>query len=399
VTNDELESLLREEFAAAAPSDFEDLLSRCHAAGWQNADGAPAAPAVPVKKIHKRGIGRILAAAAMFVLLLGGGVYGYHLTGIPTDHIQMDVNPSIELTLNTFGRVISCEPVNTDADPIVDRFDLQGRSLDYAVAKLTGALMDAGYITDEKNTVLVGAYGSRTALSAELAEQAASAVSDAAREGGVKAAVLSHYFTATDQLSALARALGVSQSKAALISSFNGLLPDYDSDNLARLSVTELGVLADAYDTADNALTISGTPYNAGHLDADQALSAARQALTASGKTANDLLAKLGVDKNGLSYYVTGSNGAQKYNYLISAVTGKVADSAVTAIGAVTDNTDNTGGTDTPSAPPATAKPAVTARPAVTAPPVATAAPVATPAPTPTKPVVTAPPSSGTDLN
>ncbi|HPS76281.1 MAG TPA: hypothetical protein PLD83_07575, partial [Oscillospiraceae bacterium] len=237
-----------------------------------------------------------------------------------------------------------------------------------------------------------------TALSAELAEQAASAVSDAAREGGVKAAVLSHYFTATDQLSALARALGVSQSKAALISSFNGLLPDYDSDNLARLSVTELGVLADAYDTADNALTISGTPYNADHLDADQALSAARQALTASGKTANDLLVKLGVDKNGLSYYVTGSNGAQKYNYLVSAVTGRVADSAVTVIGTVTGNA---GGTDTPSAPPATAKPAVTARPAVTAKPAATAAPVTTPTPTPTptKPVVTAPPSSCTDLN
>ena len=398
MTNDELESLLREGFAAAAPSDFEDLLSRCHAAGWQDTDETPAAPAAPVKKIHKRGIGRILAAAAMFVLLLGGGVYGYHLTGIPTDYIQMDVNPSIELTLNTFGRVISCEPVNTDADPIVGRFDLQGRSLDYAVAKLTGAMMEAGYITDEKNTVLVGAYGNRTALSAELAEQAASAVSDAAREGGVKAAVLSHYFTATDQLSALARALGVSQSKAALISSFNGLLPDYDSDNLARLSVTELGVLADAYDTANNALTISGTPYNAGHLDADQALSAARQALTASGKTANDLLAKLGVDKNGLSYYVTGSNGAQKYNYLVSAVTGRVADSAVTVIGTVTGNA---GGTDTPSAPPATAKPAVTARPAVTAKPAATAAPVTTPTPTPTptKPVVTAPPSSCTDLN
>lgn len=76
-----------------------------------------------------------LAAAACFVLVLvlGGGSWVY-LT--PTALISVDVNPSVELGVNRFDRVVSSEGMNDDGRALLESVDVWNLTYDEAVAAL-----------------------------------------------------------------------------------------------------------------------------------------------------------------------------------------------------------------------------------------------------------------------
>src|ERR1700674_395384 len=55
----------------------------------------------------------LTAAAALFIVFLSGGgaAYAYYT---PVATIQVSINPSIELKINRFDRIIQSSPINTD---------------------------------------------------------------------------------------------------------------------------------------------------------------------------------------------------------------------------------------------------------------------------------------------
>lgn len=70
------------------------------------------------------------AAAACLMLLFFGG---YHLYFTPTSVISIDINPSLELSVNRFDRVIRAEGYNQDGVQLVQTLDLVHRSYEQAV--------------------------------------------------------------------------------------------------------------------------------------------------------------------------------------------------------------------------------------------------------------------------
>lgn len=68
------------------------------------------------KKQRRKSVYRkwALAAACFAIVLLGGQGYAAYFT--PVSAISVDVNPSIELSINRFDKVISTESYNSDGD-------------------------------------------------------------------------------------------------------------------------------------------------------------------------------------------------------------------------------------------------------------------------------------------
>lgn len=77
--------------------------------------------------------GYILAAACLFFLL---GMSGYSIYRKPVSYISIDVNPSIELSVNRFGKVVSAEAYNRDGQEILDHVSLKNVSYAKAIATL-----------------------------------------------------------------------------------------------------------------------------------------------------------------------------------------------------------------------------------------------------------------------
>ena len=71
-----------------------------------------------------------LALAACAILSSGGGVYAYAKT--PVAYVSMDINPSVELGVNAFDKVVSVEAYNDDGKKILEGTDLRNYDIDNA---------------------------------------------------------------------------------------------------------------------------------------------------------------------------------------------------------------------------------------------------------------------------
>jgi len=90
---------------------------------------------------------RLGAVAAM--VLLAVGVFSYNLYFTAAAHISIDVNPSVELTLNRFDRVIGTYAFNEDGASILNEASLRGKAYDEAAELLLSTIEANGYIVED----------------------------------------------------------------------------------------------------------------------------------------------------------------------------------------------------------------------------------------------------------
>lgn len=96
---------------------------------------------------HPRISLRVILIACLISLFLLAGM-GITLYQIPTTYLEISVNPSLQLTLNRFDRVISVKGLNTDGDTLIQGVSYKNLSLDEACARLINRLDNNGYLTE-----------------------------------------------------------------------------------------------------------------------------------------------------------------------------------------------------------------------------------------------------------
>ncbi len=79
-------------------------------------------------------VSRIALAAVCLLIFLAAG--GYTVYREPVSYISIDVNPSVELGLNRFGRVVSAEGYNRDGKDILEQLALNNLPYMKAIERL-----------------------------------------------------------------------------------------------------------------------------------------------------------------------------------------------------------------------------------------------------------------------
>lgn len=95
---------------------------------------------------------RIISAAACLLALLLFLPAAY-LYVTPETYISVDVNPSVELSVNHFGRIISAKAYNKGAEKILDEMKLKNKNYEAAVKELVSNKKLEQYI--EKNAYVL----------------------------------------------------------------------------------------------------------------------------------------------------------------------------------------------------------------------------------------------------
>ncbi len=127
--------------------------------------GEMAQPA-PQRKRGFKVVRRALAAAACLLAVVAG-VFGFRLCSEPAAYVGIDINPSLELSVNVFGTVIDARPLNEDADAVLQGVALEGRSYEDALATLLQSEALSTYI-DEDAYVSVGVTTDDDVLASRL---------------------------------------------------------------------------------------------------------------------------------------------------------------------------------------------------------------------------------------
>ena len=217
---------------------------------------------------------RWAAGAAAALLLALGGQYAWGML-TPQAMVGLDVNPSIELRINSADKVLSASALNQAAETVLGDMDLKQVHVDVAVKALLGSMVKNGYIDEARNSVLISvdSRDSRKgeALLQRLSQEADSTLSSYQLEG----AVLSQVLSGDSRLQALAEEYGISLSKAALVEQ----LVQADSTLLyseaASLSVHDLNLLMEARKSRPQAVSVSGKAGSSGYISGDEALALA----------------------------------------------------------------------------------------------------------------------------
>lgn len=112
--------------------------ANCHVSGTSKGQGSPT-PQKRRKALHFAKGGRITAIAACLALVacLIGGVADFLR---PVAYVGIDVNPSVELTLNRFNIVVGTHALNDDGQRALDEAPCMWRPFDNAARDLNGAM-------------------------------------------------------------------------------------------------------------------------------------------------------------------------------------------------------------------------------------------------------------------
>ena len=307
MTNEKMERQLAAALEKTAPDDMSGVLSRCETRKGTVIN-------MPTMKTAKRKWTILVAACLAVVLLAGGGVL-YQQANAVASVVSLDVNPSIELKVNSSEKVLVCTPLNEDAKAILadmsNGADLKGAKLDVAVNAIVGSLVRNGYLSSISSAIMISVEDKNADRAQKLQQELASAVDVVLQTGESKASVLTQTVQQNAELDQQARENNISTGKAALVNRVLALNSALKFEELAAFSVGELKDLIEA-----------GAP--AMPIGKDAAAYAAEQY---AGTTALDsVTAEVDseLDEFPAHYEVELHTAWGEFEYLVDAYTGKV---------------------------------------------------------------------------
>lgn len=149
-----------------------------------------------------------LAAAACLAIVGLLCFAGYRIYQQPAAFVGLDVNPSLELTVNNFDRIIAATAINDDAQGVLDRVSLEGKSYEEALDCLMASEAMAPYVT-EGAFVEVSITADDDGLASELQGQSDAVLARYPCQGAC------HHTDEATRQAAAAAGMGVGRYRAA----------------------------------------------------------------------------------------------------------------------------------------------------------------------------------------
>lgn len=175
------------------------------------------------------------SAAACVLLALGGNAY-YHM---PVNYVCLDINPSVELGINAFGRVVSAQAYNEDGLQLLGDNKYSNLSVKDAVSTLVQDAAEQGFIAENGSTVIaVTAEAGSNKAAAGLQNSSETEVNSALSTGRISAIV---YSDCSDlQLRKQAKEAEISPGKLRLILILQTLDPNITIEEYKNAKLTDI---------------------------------------------------------------------------------------------------------------------------------------------------------------
>ena len=230
---DEIESHLRSAMDTLTPNVFDKI-------DLSTPQEIYVKPSRSVRMYRRMRTVAMAAAACLCVAVLGGGVSFYQNHRVDSV-IGIDVNPSIELSVNRNEKVLQANPLNEDAETILDDMDLKNVDLDVAVNALIGSMVRNGYLDELDNAILVTVSNENEKKASSLQEHA------------VQAVVYDQQMKVTGEIQELAEKYSISYGKAYFLQELirDNDLTENDMKKFAGMTMEEI-----AREIAERAYTV-----------------------------------------------------------------------------------------------------------------------------------------------
>ena len=306
------------------------------------------------KNIFSKGF---IGAATVACVLLGAGIFGIPYYGnnfVPDSHVDIDVNPGVEIVTNKNNKVIEILSTNNDGKAVIDGMNLKNSELKVAVNALIGSMVQKGYIENDNTGILVTVRNNNQDRADKVKAEVLDDINFALYKNDVQAAVINQTLKNTKNADKFARENNVSIGKSVFVLNLAAKDSTLDARELAKMRVSDIADLvvkkgidirdivdydyddsiweniADAIEDIDenankaagiNTVAISSTKKQIGVEGAKQiALAHAKVAQ----KDVTFIKAELETENGRLVYDIEFYSGNVEYDYDIDAVSGDI---------------------------------------------------------------------------
>lgn len=182
----------------------------------------------------------IAACASLFVMLCLGGFYGVSV--YPVSYVSIDINPSIELSLNCWDRVISATAYNEEGVGVLNAVSVKGMQFENALEAIVGSEAMAQYLGSGADMTITIATGSQ-----DRETQLSESIDNCGRHHGYH---ISDYITDMETVSE-AHHNGMSVGKYDAYVRLHGYDDTVTVEGCRDMSVSEIHDLINEHETGD----------------------------------------------------------------------------------------------------------------------------------------------------
>lgn len=316
------EEWVRQTADKITPDSYERILAAC---GGEREEAKPEVRTVEKRKhyIYRRYGGVILAAAALLAINLAGA--RYYLRG--STRISLDVNPSISLQINRLNRVTGVEALNEEGKALLEERKLKGTDIHGAVDVLVGAMVEAGYLSETENSVLLSILDEKEARGEKLQQELALSAQQAFDGAQMEGAVISQNLSGDEtEYRKLAEEYQVSEGKAALAYAVASQNTSMSAAEVAKLSVHEINLLAHSKGLNLGNAQAYGVASSKGYIGEEKARELAFAFCGKEPEEVHHILVSMDYSNGRVTYEVEFYQGEYKYEYEMDAANGDMLE-------------------------------------------------------------------------
>ena len=193
--------------------------------------------------IFSKGFVGVAAAACILFAVGVVGVPYYGNNYVPDSHVDIDVNPGVEIVTNKKNKVLEVQSTNQDGASVIDGMDLKNTELKVAVNALIGSMVQKGYLQNDNTGILVTVRNDNEDRANKIKAEVLNDINTALLTNSVKAIVMNQIIKSPVVAKKFATENNISIGKAVFILNLTAKDSSLDAKELAKMKVSEIARL------------------------------------------------------------------------------------------------------------------------------------------------------------
>lgn len=254
--------------------------------------------------------------------------------------IGIDVNPSLELGINSKNKVVSVNTNNDDAIKVIGDMNLKGTDVLVAMNAIFGSMVKNGYINDSENSILISLVDGEYNV-----DKLANDVYNNLQNEKINSSILTLNTNTSDYDNELSKKYNISVSKVKLIKSIINKNSLYRFEDLSKLNTNELNILANNSINKNEEVSTIGSASTSKYISIDTVKDIVFKHAKVENKNIVNLEIEYDYENGNMIYDVEFDCNNIEYDYEVDAVSGKILESEIENKNKDSNNNNNSSNT------------------------------------------------------
>ena len=241
-------------------------------------------------------------------------------TSVVAATISLDINPSIEITLDEKDKVIEIFGKNEEGIDVVENLNVKGCQVKVALKTLIESLLEQGYLNDSANSILVTVDNEN--ITANLMEM----IEDILAEDDFDGSVVCQNLKNNPDLVKLAETYNISIGRAQLITELIALDSTYNIEELAKLNVTQLNLLLGNSENTIPGIQRMGQASQKEYIGEEKAKEIALKSVKASATEISDYTMEIDYRHHNIVYVIKFVYNNTDYVVMVNGTSGVILE-------------------------------------------------------------------------